>query len=124
MQQVSVGSQLNLVEQQLNDAMRCLNEGDSQALTEVSVGLQSTAMELVQLMHTHRRTAGGQQFAVQIGQLAQRLISLRENLVRRSAYVDRALSVVLPASDVSTYQRRGPYGYGVKSSGSMNVFAA
>lgn len=124
MQTISVSSQLNLVENQLNEAMRCLNDGDSQALMDASASLQSTAMDLVQLMHTHRRTGGTQQFGVQIGALAQRLIALRENLIRRSAYVDRALKVVLPTTDVSTYQSRGPYGSGVRSSGNMNVVSA
>ena len=124
MQNVSMGSQLNLVEEQLNEAMRCLNDGDGQALVEASASLQATAMVLMQLMHTHRRTNSAQQFGVQIGQLAKRLITLRENLVRRSAYVDRALKVVLPTTDVSTYQSRGPYGSGLRSSGNMNVFSA
>ena len=124
MHQVSMDTQLNLVEKQLNEAMRCLIDGDSQALVDVSSQLQSTAVDLVQLMHTQRRMGRAQQFGPQIGKLAQRLIELRENLIRRSAYVDRALQVVLPAADTATYQNRGPYGYGVRSSGNMNSVSA
>ena len=119
MQHVSVEIQLNLVEKQLNEAMRYLSDGDSQSLVDVSASLQSTAVDLVQLMHTQRKMGGAQQFGLKIGILAQRLLELRENLIRRSAYVDRALKVVLPSTDVTTYQSRGPYGYGVRSSGNM-----
>lgn len=124
MQNMSVETQLEIVEKQLNEALSCLTEGDAQALVDASASLQSTAMTLVQLMHTHRKSASPKQFGAKIGQLAQRLIELRENLVRRSAYVDRALQVVLPTADVSQYQIRSPYGNAVRSSGTLRVISA
>ena len=124
MQAISVTSQLGLVEQQLSEAMGYLNEGDSQALVRASASLQATALNLVQLIQVQRKTGSVEQFGPQVGQLAKRLLELRENLIRRSAYVDRALRVVLPSTDRSTYQSRGPYGNGAKPSGSMQSVSA
>ncbi|OYU43191.1 MAG: hypothetical protein CFE44_19755 [Burkholderiales bacterium PBB4] len=124
MQNVSIETQLDIVETKLNDAMSCLTEGDAQALMDASASLQATAMTLVQLMHTHRKSASPKQYGMQIGQLAQKLIELRENLVRRSAYVDRALQVVLPTADLPSYQSRSPYGAAMRSSGNLRAISA
>ena len=124
MQNISIETQLALAEQQLNAAVHCLNEGHGQALMQASEGLQATAVGLVQLMHTARTSAQAPEYAAKIGELAQRLISLRENLIRRSAYVERALKVVMPAVEKATYQTRGPYGSTLRSSGAMNIASA
>ena len=124
MQNTSLDTQLALAEQQLNAAVYCLNEGHAQALMEASEGLQATAVGLVQLMHTARTVAPAADYAARIGDLAQRLISLRENLIRRSAYVERALKVVMPAVERTTYQTQGPYGSTLRSAGAMNAASA
>jgi hypothetical protein len=76
------------------------------------------------MMHRTRMGATSPAISAKIGQLAQRMIALRENLLRRSAYVDRALKVVLPAVAESTYHPTGPYGAGPRSSGAMTVVSA
>jgi hypothetical protein len=120
----SIEIQLALAEQQLDAAVHCLNEGHGQALMEASEGLQTTAVGLVQLMHTARSGPNASHYGVKIGELAQRLISLRENLIRRSAYVERALKVVMPAVEKTTYQTRGPYGSTLRSAGAINTASA
>ena len=120
----SIENQLLLVEQQLDAAMDYLNAGNAQALTQASEALRNTAVDLVQMMNRTRLGATGPEFNAKLGQLAQRLISLRENLLRRSAFVDRALTVVLPTVGETTYQPTRPYGTGPRSSGTMTMVAA
>ncbi len=120
----SVDAQLALLESNLQDVDRCLHEGDAQALSQVSEALQTTAMDLLRMTHASRAEASQTELSTKIGQLAQRLIALRENLLRRSALVDRALKVVMPTVSETTYQPPGPYGSGPRSSGMMNAMSA
>ena len=122
--QTSIENQLVLVEQQLDAAVDCLNAGHAQALAQASEALQVTAVNLVQMMNRTRVGATGPEVNAKIGFLAQRLISLRENLLRRSAFVDRALKVVLPTVGETTYQPTRPYGVGPRSSGTMTMLSA
>lgn len=124
MQNISIETQLVLAEQQLNAAVHCLNAGHGQALVQASEGLQATAVGLVQLMQVARSTTLAADYASRIGDLAQRLIYLRENLIRRSAYVERALKVVMPAVEKTTYQTRGPFGSTLRSAGALNTASA
>ena len=124
MQNTSIDTQLALAEQQLNAAVYCLNEGHAQALMDASEGLQATAGSLVQLMHMSRTVAPAAGYAAKIGELAQRLIFLRENLIRHSAYVERALKVVMPEVVNVTYHNHGPYGSKLRSVGGMNIASA
>ena len=120
----SVDTQLALLAQTLDAASQCLNDGDAQALTQASEALQTTALGLLQMMQTTRIPTAHTELSTQVGQLAQRLIALRENLLRRSAFVDRALKVVIPTVSAATYQPAGPYGAGPRSSGTMNPMSA
>lgn len=120
----TIESQLVQAEAQLEHAMLCLNLGDATALTQASEALQNTAVGLVQMMHSARSARLSPEVSRKIGQLAQQLIALRENLLRRLAFVDRALKVVLPNVSDSTYQPTGPYGAGPRSSGTMSVISA
>ncbi len=124
MQNKTIETQLALAEQQLNAAVLSLNEGHGEALVEASEGLQATAVGLVQLMQASRTNALASDYAAKMGDLAQRLISLRENLIRRSAYVERGLKVVMPAVEKTTYQTHGPYGSTPRSAGAMNTASA
>ena len=121
---LSIENQLVLVEQRLDDAVDCLNAGHAQALAQASEALQITAVDLVQMMNRTRLGASGPEFNARMGQVAQRLISLRENLLRRSAYVDRALKVVLPTVVETGYQPTRPYGSGPRASGTMTMVSA
>jgi hypothetical protein len=118
-----IQSQLTHIEQQLNSALHCLNTGDSPALVQASAQLKAASLELLGLVQNdhslgrhqqpnrqpHQQSQASQQ-KTQISQLAQRLLSLRENLIRRTAYVERALQVVMPeAQKKPTYLSAGPY---------------
>ncbi len=120
----SIENQLILVEHRLDAAVECLNAGHAQALAQASEALQITAVDLVQMMHKTRIDAISPEIRAKIGQLAQRFIALRENLLRRSAFVDRALKVVLPSVGESSYQPTRPYGAGPRSSGTMTMVSA
>lgn len=120
----SIEDQLILVERQLNAAVDCLNDGDAEALAQASEALQITAVDLVQMMHKTRMDATPAEVSLQIGHLARRLIALRENLLRRAAFVDSALKLVLPTVGETTYQPTRPYGSGPRSSGTMTMVSA
>lgn len=124
MQNYSIENQLALAEQQLDAAMLCLDVGHSEALLQASAGLQATAVDLVRLMQVARADIVLSEYGEKVGDLAQRLIALRENLIRRSAYVERALKVVMPVLDKPTYQTRGPYGSSLRSAGAVNAASA
>lgn len=124
MNPVSIQQQLALVEQHLESAMRNLNDGRAQALVEASEGLQATAVGLVQLVNASRRSPDLTVHKEKIGLLAQKFIFLRENLIRRSAFVERALKVVMPTVEKSTYQSTGPYRSTTRSSGGINAYTA
>lgn len=124
MKNTPIENQLALAEQQLDAAVLYLNAGHSDALLQASEGLQATAVGLVQLMQTARVGSLMSEHGAKIGELAQRLIVLRENLIRRSAYVERALKVVMPVVDKPTYQSRGPYGSSLRSAGAVNTASA
>lgn len=124
MQNTAIETQLALADQQLNAAVHCLNEGHGPALMEASEGLRATAVGLVQLMQAARMSDLAVEYAAKVGDLAQRLIFLRENLIRRSAYVERALKVVMPAAEKTTYQTHGPYGSTLRSAGAINTASA
>ena len=124
MQNTTIDTQLALADQQLNAAVICLNEGHGQALVEASAGLQATAVALVQLMQTARVSFIAVDQVAKMGDLARRLIALRENLIRRSAYVERALEVVMPAVEKTTYHSMGPYGSTLRSAGAMHAASA
>lgn len=121
---IAIETQLALAEQQLDAAVQCLNEGHGQALMDASESLQATAVGLVQLIKSARSSAMAADYSARMGELAYRLISLRENLVRRSAYVERALKVVMPAVEKTTYHGHGPYGSSLRSAGAIHTASA
>ena len=126
MQNTSLDTQLDLLESQLNALSASLLEGSPDTLVSGSAALQRLAVDLV-------RVTGGKGLE-QLKQARQRrrvrvlatgLASLRENLLRQMAYVDRALEIVVPATrDKSTYAGSGAYGQPVRQSGAFSVLAA
>lgn len=119
-------TQLDLLESQLNALSLILVDGHPDALQSGSAALQRLAVDLVQV------TAGKgleqlkqprQRRRVRV--LATGIATLRENLLRQMAYVDRALEIVVPATrDKATYAGSGAYGKPIRQSGAFSVLAA
>lgn len=53
-----------------------------------------------------------------------RLQPLREGLLRQSAFVERALEIVMPAAQQATYASGTRYGGAVRQSGAFRVLSA
>ena len=98
---------LSVVEQRLDEVGAALVDGNSDVLQRVTTALRDASADFSYAMAAVPGTiiesdAGLQARVKRVGQL---LASHRENLVRRSAGVDRALASLLPASEGPTYAR-------------------
>jgi hypothetical protein len=123
---LSWDKQLDLVEQQFSEVSVLLVSGESTDLVQSSTLLQKMAVELLHSSHGLVAT-DAQQFhrrAARIQGLARSLPVLREGLIRKLAYVESALKVVMPSAPSGTYADRGPYGNTVRQSGSFKVLSA
>ncbi len=120
----TIEQQLISVEHQLDEVVEHLGAGDAQALVQVSAGLQATAVGLVQLLQTSKTIRVLPEQRHKMGQLAQRLLFLRESLLRRTAYVERALQVIMPTVEKTTYFTPGPYAKTTRSAGAVHTFTA
>lgn len=125
----SLEQQLDRVELQFNAVSSALIGGDPEAVQAASAMLQQLAVRFVQMVDEMGRDRAGSvavaSLSPRIQALAAGMPALRENLLRRSAYVERALQLVVPATQKTTYAAHtGPYGSGARRSGAFNVFSA
>lgn len=126
MQSSKLDYQLDLLESQFKALSDSLMDGRPEAVVFDGAGLQRLAVEMAQMVNT----LGHAEFKTprrmrRIQILASGMANLRESLLRRMAYVDRALEIVVPASrDKATYAGSGAYGQPVRQSGAFSVLAA
>jgi hypothetical protein len=119
-------AQLDSLETQVNELSVSLFNADAMAVQAGGAMLQRLAVDLVQMT----KGAGWSQLAnpgrvQRIKAIAVGMASLRETLLRRIAYVSRALEVVVPVTrDQATYAGGGAYGKPVRQSGAFAVFSA
>lgn len=122
----SFESQIDLLEAQFRDVSAALMDGGPVAIQSASATLQRLAVELVQMAdevgRDQRKSPG---YLRRISALASGMVVLRESLVRQSAYIERALEVLVPATrQKSTYAGSGLYGSPIRQSGEFTAFAA
>jgi hypothetical protein len=122
----SIDSHLDLLEERFNTLAGALIDGSAESLQAASSSLQLLAVELVRMLE-----AGGQGPLVQsacsrrIQSLTAGLAVVRESLLRQSAYVDRALELIVPAAQQkATYSGSRTYGGSIRQSGAFKVLAA
>ena len=122
----SLEQQLDLLERQFNEVSSALIDGEPLAVQSTSAALQQFAVDFLQIADEYGRNSVAQgTMALRVKALAEGLPVLRENLLRRSSYVDRALQLVVPATQKVTYgSSGGPYGGGIKQSGQLKMMAA
>jgi len=122
----SFDHQLDLLEFQLQELGASLIDGNPALLQAASTKLQQLAVDLIQMADEfglpQLRAPG---LARRIRALSSGLASVRENLLRQSAYVDHALALVVPATQQkSTYAGARTYGSPIRQSGAFSVLAA
>ena len=126
MSQQSLIGLLDLVEQQFNEVSLLLVQGSPQTFVQGCESLQQLSVQLMQLLErrdfAHQRTKA---VALRIQALAKGIVVLRAQLMRRAAFVDQALAVVVPTESKATYgNASSPYGAVTRQSGAFKVLAA
>jgi hypothetical protein len=123
----SLEKQLDLLEQQFNEVSSALIDGDPVLVESSSAALQQLAVDFLQIAdELGRGSLAPAHLALRVKTLAVGLPTLHANLLRRSFYVDRALQLVVPATQAPTYSAAStnPYGNGVRQSGQFKVMSA
>lgn len=118
----SVDHHLDLLEQQFKEVFVAVAEDDAALLQSGSATLQQLAVHFVQMMDD---MAPGDLAAasrvMRIKALANSFPVLRESLLRRSAYVEQALQLVVPTAPKATYADHSRYGNGARQAGAFTT---
>jgi hypothetical protein len=123
---ISLEKQLDLLEQQFNEVSSALIDGDPVLVQSSSAALQQLSVNFLQIVdELGRFSLAPSHLALRVKALALGMPTLHANLLRRSFYVDRALQLVVPATQTTTYSSStSPYGGGVRQSGQFKVMSA
>lgn len=130
MTSTNLSSCLDRVEQQFHAVAAHVAAGDTSTLAAASQALQTLCVEMLELIGPPERLRHAPPAHVaRIRALAHGLQQVRENLARRSAYVNQALGIVMPAPTPSTYgaihgQSGRAFGGVAAQSGQFKVLAA
>lgn len=122
----TLDGQLDRIEEQFNQLSAMLLDGDPVGVEAASEVLQSLAVEFLQMVQEVGRSGLlSDTRAARIQTLASVFPLLRGNVLRRSAFVDRALETIIPNAPQSAYA--GPaktYGSPMRQSGAFKVLSA
>lgn len=119
---------LSLIELQCAAVAVAVESGEPLGLESAAAALKQAALDFSRLLE--RLSApqrAGAELRLRLEKLAGRLGQQRENLIRRSVVVERAVQAMVPATRQSTYARpTGPYAGGAtgRASGAYKSFAA
>ncbi len=126
MTNISLDDQIDLLQERVNLLAAAVVEGSPDSLQSVSGNLQLLAVELVGVLDAVGRSQlnfSGR--ASRMRALAAGLASVREGLFRQSAFVDRALALIVPAMQPkTTYPGSNAYGAPARQSGAFSVLSA
>lgn len=123
----SLDDQLDLLEVQIKDAGAGLMEGNPQLLQSTATKLLQLVVEFMHLADAVGRTQlKSANRTRRIRAIASSMAVLRENLLRQSAYVDRALGLLVPTvKEKATYAvGGGAFNRQVRQSGAFTVLSA
>lgn len=114
MPQDLLAAQLDQVESRFALASTALLTGTADDVQTSSLNLQKSAVEILQLVEELGQSSLDKQLhAKRLQALAAGISVLRENLLRRAAFVEQGLQILLPAAKRPTYSPgAGPYGNG------------
>ena len=117
---------LSQIERQCQDLMAAVVSGDPLALEAGSQALRQAATDFSSLLQSSARQmasaeeAGRQELRVRLQGVATQLGIQRENLLRRTVVVERAVHLMVPATRQTTYSKMGQ---GARATG-YRAFAA
>jgi hypothetical protein len=95
---------LSLIEFQCEAVAAAVADGEPQVLEGASNALRQAALDFSALMDSQGGARqAGPELRARLQKVATRLNSQRENLLRRSAVVERGLHALVPATQKSTY---------------------
>lgn len=117
---------LGRVELCFNDVSAALVGGDPEVLVRASAALQQTAFDFSALLECLTPAdLQNKDMKSRLKNVAEGLALRRESLIRRTAWVERALNAVVPATQSATYSRAGEsYGRPARQTGAFKVLAA
>jgi hypothetical protein len=126
MSNTTLDTQLDFLEERLNLLAATAIDGSPDVLQTVSGSIRLLAVELKQMLEADGwNPMGVSGRASRVRSLAAGLATVREGLLRQSAYVDRALELIVPAmQQKSTYPGSTAYGAPVRQSGAFAVLSA
>ncbi len=129
MSQPSVFNQLDLVEQQFNEVSAVMVEGIPENIQAASAVFQRLTVDFVQLLeqagpYAARNVGSNPSLVSRLKSLSEGIAQLRANVLRRAAYVEQALQIVVPTGPSATYAGGSPYGTGIRQTGAFKVLAA
>ncbi len=114
------------VEQQLL-VVRTALLGNEPAVLETSTqNLQLLVTELFRCYEQSKKAGlSTKHLNLRMKELSAALTLVRENLLRKSAFVDQALQIMFPDNAPSTYAHKsGPYGSAMRKSGKFGGYSA
>ena len=126
MSNISIDSQLDLLDAQIKELGTSLIDGTPELLQAASAKFQQLAVELIQMAdEVGRGQLNIPQRARRIRALNSALTTVREGLLRQAAYADHALAQVVPATQhKATYAGARAYGGPIRQSGAFSVLSA
>jgi hypothetical protein len=129
----SLEQQLGWLEEQFNSVSCAIISGDPDKVLAGCAALQERAVALLQNSEDlHNQSQVDARLAIRLQALTQGVSLVRDSLARRSAYVQRALELMVPGGgSMATYSggagatgTTGPYGGPVRQSGQFKVLSA
>lgn len=120
-----IDTQLDSIEQQLNELSALLLGGAPHQMQVASGALQQLAVNLMQIANEEGRASLHDSSHIRrIKAITNAMQPLREGVLRHSAYVDRALEIMLPSAQQATYANGAKYGGAMRQSGAFKVLSA
>jgi hypothetical protein len=98
---------LDRVEREFNAVASLLVAGDADALVTACSALQHASVALAQRVVAKDAELQSSQFKARILNLAASMQSLRDNLARRTAFVDQSVAILFPVKPGPTYSAQG-----------------
>ena len=126
MSNISIDSQLDLLDAQIKELGTSLIDGTPELLQAASAKFQQLTVELIQMAdEVGRGQLNIPQRARRLRALNSALTTVREGLLRQAAFTDHALAQVVPVTqNKATYANARSYGGPIRQSGAISVLSA
>lgn len=125
MKHTSPESYFDALEAHFNQLASAVAQGDAAALPALAEQVQQLAVNLNDVWQEwQQQSVQNEAMTQRLKSLAEGLRLVRTNLLRRTALVEQALKLIIPASVDPTYAGGGAYGAGPRPSGRFGVISA